>query len=194
MDAITPKVETRLLPALAAAIAEWFPELGGRAMAVAESAVTKENIPTLPLCVVAFARSVGEQSSKSRQSQFEVTDHIVIEFWLPPEMYKRANGSDAPFWSYYNYEAIRDKLLTHLITWTAPRNARIAYRALTTEADHLAVTLTFSFLAVINWATCREEPPDMLISPIRINICAPATECCVPECVDPDPCPEPCPT
>jgi len=198
MDAVTPKdelskVETRLLPALAAAIAEWFPELNGRAMAVSESAVTKENIPTLPLAVVAFVRSVGEQSSVARQSQFQITDHFVVEFWLPSEKYKRANGSDAPFWSYYNYEAIRDKLLTHMATWPAPRNARIAYRTLDTEADHLAVTMTFGFIAVVNWKACSDYPPDMIIDHIGFNLCVPESDCCVPEdCLDPDPC-DPCP-
>jgi hypothetical protein len=198
MDAITPrdalpKVETRLLPALAMAIAEWFPELGGRAMAVSESTVTKENIPTLPLVVTAFVRSVGDQSDKSRQSQFEIVDHFIVEFWLPPEKYKRANGTEAPFWSYYNYEAIRDKLLTHMATWQAPRSARIAYRTLNTEADHLAVTLTFNFIASINWKACVNSPPDWIIDGIQFNLCAPASECCVPECFDPVPCEDPCP-
>jgi len=189
MDAITlKKPETRLLPALAEAIAEWFPELGGRAMAVSEAAVTKENIPTLPLAVVAFLRSVSDQSSKSRQQQFEITDAFVIEFWLPSEKYRRANGSEAPFWSYYNYEAIRDKLLTHMATWDAPRNARIAFKTLDTEADHLAVTLTFNFTASINWKACIDAPPDMIITNLPINLCAPATECCVPECFEEDPC------
>jgi hypothetical protein len=185
MDAITPRIETRLLPALAAAIAEWFPELGGRAMAVSESAVTKENIPTLPLAVVAFVRSVGDQSQVARQSQFEIVDHFVVEFWLAPEKYQRANGSDAPFWSYYNYEAIRDKLLTHMATWQAPRSARIAYRALDIEADPLAVTVTFGFISTINWKSCVNPPPDSIIDHIGFNLCAPAYDCCVPECFDP---------
>jgi hypothetical protein len=195
MDAITPKelkVETRLLPALAADLAIWFPELGGRAMAVSESAVTKENIPTLPLVVVAFARSVGEQSAASRQSQFEIVDHFVVEFWLQAEKYKRANGTEAPFWSYYNYEAIRDKLLTHMATWQAPRSARIAFRALDIEADQFAVTLTFGFIATVNWKTCFVPPPDGIITSVDLNLCTPASECCVPECFDPLPCPPPC--
>jgi hypothetical protein len=196
MDAITPKealpkVETRLLPALAEEIAKWFPELAGRAMAVTESAVTKENIPTLPLVVVAFVRSVGEESIKSRQSQFGIQDHFIVEFWLEPEMYKRKNGTDAPFWSYYNYEAIRDKLLTHMATWQAPRSARIAFRALDIEADHLAVTLTFGFVAEINWKVCVTSPPDWIINHIGFNLCTPASECC-PDAICEDQCKDPC--
>lgn len=193
MDAITPKVDNRLLPALAEEIRNWFPELGGRAMAVSESAVTKENVPTLPLAVVAFARSLGEQSVTSRQSQFQIADHFIVEFWLKPEMYQRANGSDAPFWSYYNYEAIRDKLLTHMATWQAPRNARIAYRTLNIDADHLAVIITFGFIATINWKVCVVPPPDQLVGRIDFNLCTPASECCVPECFEPVPCEAPCP-
>ena len=200
MDAVTPKgeippvkVEERLLPALAEKIAEWFPELGGRAMAVSESAVTKENIPTLPLAVTAFVRAVGEQSQTTRQSQYEIVDHFIVEFWLPSEKYQRANGSDAPFWSYYNYEAIRDKLLTKMAAWQPPRNARIAFRALDTEADHLAVTMTFGFVAAINWRVCSVDGPDAIIDRIGFNMCAPEPDCCVPEdCFDPLTCEEPC--
>ena len=200
MDAVTPKgeippvkVEERLLPALAAKIAEWFPELGGRAMAVSESAVTKENIPTLPLAVTAFVRAVGEQSQVTRQSQYEIVDHFIVEFWLPSEKYQRANGSDAPFWSYYNYEAIRDKLLTNMAAWQPPRNARIAFRALDTEADHLAVTMTFGFVAAINWRVCSIPGPDMIINGIPVNICVPESNCCIPEdCFDPPTCEDPC--
>src|SRR4029079_15850850 len=132
----------------------------------------------LPLAVTAFVRSVGEQSQQTRPSQYEIVDHFIVEFWLPSETYQRAHGSEAPFWRYYNYEAIRDKLLTHMATWEAPRSARIAYRALDTEADPLAVTLTFGFVAAVNWRVCSVPPPDMIITEIPVNICAPALECC----------------
>jgi hypothetical protein len=192
VDAITPKVETRLLPALAAAIAEWFPELNGRAMAVSESAVTKENVPTLPLVVVAFNRSLGDQNLNSRQSQFEIEDYFVVEFWLKPERYQRANGTESPFWGYYNYEAIRDKLLTHMATWEAPRNARIAYRTMNMEADPLAVTITFGFIAAINWKACIDRPPDMIITEIPFHLCIADQSCAVDECFEPNPCEDPC--
>lgn len=191
MDAITPntpKVETRLLPALAAAIAEWFPMLNGRAMAVSEAAVTKENIPTLPLVAVALQKTVSDQSLVSRQSQYELQDHFIVDFWLVPERYQRANGTEAPFWSYYNYEAIRDKLLTHLASWQAPRNAKIAFRDMDIDADPLFVTLTFRFVASINWKACVTAPPDQIIDGIGFNLLTAAFDCCAPECVEPDPC------
>src|SRR5262245_5153811 len=152
MDAITLKTTTaRLLPSLAEAIAEWFPELNGRALAVSECTVTKENVPTLPLVMLAFVRSTATPPTHSRAEMFEMTDAFIVEFWLEPARYKKANGSQTPFWSYYDYEQIRDKLLTNLAYWEAPGGERISYRGLMLEAEEMAVTLTFSFNATFRW-------------------------------------------
>lgn len=187
MDAITPKKEQRFLPALAEAIAEWFPELGGRALAVSEVTVTKENIPTLPLVMVAFARSMSEPPYSPART-FEIYDTFVVEFWLEPARYKKANGSETPFWSYYDYEAVRDTLLGNLVYWESPGGERIRYRGLIIDADPLAVTLTFTFEACMRWCT----PPPSLegIVPIKhidFILCTPVA--CVPEtCYEEDPC------
>jgi hypothetical protein len=114
MDAKTPVVTKRFLPQLADAIAEWFPELGGRALAVSEVTITKQNVPTLPLAMVAFARGTGDQSTTSHQPIFNMEDAFVVEFWLEPARYKNRSGGETPFWSYYDYEAIRDTLLQNL--------------------------------------------------------------------------------
>lgn len=120
MDAITPKEikqDTRFLPAVAEAVGQWFPELGGRALAVSEVTITKENIPTLPLAMVAFVKSTGNQPDNSTSEMFDIVDSFVIEFWLEPARYKKANGSETPFWSFYDYDAVRDTLLSNLVRW-----------------------------------------------------------------------------
>jgi hypothetical protein len=183
MDAITPKEikqDTRFLPAVAEAVGQWFPELGGRALAVSEVTITKENIPTLPLAMVAFVRSVGNQPDNSTSEMFDIVDSFVIEFWLEPARYKKANGSETPFWSFYDYDAVRDTLLSNLVRWETPNGERIAYRGLTTEAEQLAVTLTFSFVATFRWCPSK---PAYLGEPFTVgfNLCAP------PACI-PDPC------
>lgn len=191
MDALVKK-ETRFLPALADAIAEWFPELGGRALAVSEVTVNKENIPTLPLAMVAFVRGTGDQSTGSRQTIFNLEDAFIIEFWLEPARYKKKDGSQTPFWSYYDYEAIRDTLLENMSRWEAPHGERPAYRGLNIEADELAVTLTFAFVAAMRWCTSTSVPPDGIVTGIKFNLCTDQTVC-VPDCLDDseDPC-HPC--
>ena len=186
MDAITPRTSIPLLPAIADAIAEWFPELNKRALAVSECTVTKENVPTLPLVMVAFVRSTGPQPTTGNNLNFEITDAFIIEFWLEPARYKKANGSETPFWSYYPYQEIRDKLLTNLSYWQTPNGERIAYRGLNIEAESVAVTLTFAFVAVHNW--CPSKRSLGMPFSIGFNLCAPAG-CCPDEiCKEPDPC------
>src|SRR5262245_8839046 len=119
-DIVEPaRTEQRFLPALAEAVAQWFPELGGRALAVSEVTITKENVPTLPLAMVGYAHGIitGNPPQRSSKTEYNFQDWFVIEFWLEPARYKKANGSETPFWSYYPYEAIRDTLLTNLSRW-----------------------------------------------------------------------------
>jgi hypothetical protein len=183
MDAITP-VETRFLPALAEAISEWFPELGGRSFAVSDATISKENVPTLPLVMTAFTRSRADPPAKSNYDQFEIEDAFIVEFWLEPARYKRANGTETPFWSYYNYENVRDTLLANLIRWESPGGERVAYRTMMIEADALAVTITFGFVATFRW--CSAIPVDQG-QPFTLKVgLKPDTSCCIPE--EPDPC------
>ena len=181
MDQISPRL--KLLPTLAAKIAEWFPELNGRAIAVSEAEITKENIPGLPLVMVAFAKSVSEHPTNAAHYSIQMTDTIVVEFWMEPSRYKRQNGSETPFWSYYDYESIRNILLSNIINWDGPNNERFGYRSMTIEADALAVVLTFTFAAMFGW--CADDP---VINPLdgqiidkstfNLNICAPASKEC----------------
>jgi hypothetical protein len=114
----TTVTETRFLPALALAVSEGFPELGGRSLAVSNVDITKANVPTLPLVMVAFARSESNQAVRSSHpNEYSITDFVVVDFWLEPDQYRRADGTATPFWSYYPYEEIRDRLLT--ILWIA---------------------------------------------------------------------------
>jgi len=181
MDAVVLR-ERRFLPAFAEQVALWFPELGGRAFAVSDAEITKENVPTLPLVMVAFIRSLAAPPSRSSYDQFEIADEFVVEFWLEPSRYKRANGTETPFWSYYPYEAIRDTLLENTIRWETPGGERIAYRGMAIEADSLSVTLTFSFTATFRWCA----PPKDFGDPFKVyqNICIDTTVC-IPEEVDP---------
>lgn len=183
MDAIVPKQETRFLPALAEAIAEWFPELGGRSLAVSEVTVSKENIPTLPLVMVAYVRGTGDQTTNTQQSIFNMEDAFVVEFWLEPARYKKKDGGETPFWSYYDYEAIRDTLLENMARWEAPHGERPAYRGLNIEADPLAVTLTFAFVAAMRWCPSKQVKPDGIIKDIKFNLCTDQSVC-VPDCFE----------
>jgi hypothetical protein len=189
-----PAKETvRFLPALAAQIAVWFPELGGRALAVSNAHITKVNVPTLPLVMVAFVRGTGDQAARSYSPTFDLIDHFVVEFWLEPSRYKKANGSETPFWSYYDYEAVRTKLLSNLGRWDTPDGEHIAYRYLTIGADELAVTLSFGFISTKKFCPIDDEKGEPFA--ISFDLCPPKGCCPDVECFDVkenekcDPCP-----
>lgn len=185
-----------LLPAIAKAIAGWFPELGGRSLAVSEAEITRENMPTLPLVMVALVRENADHAWTAANGKITLADDFMIEFMMKPERYKKTDGSDSPFWAYFDYEAIRDKLWTHLTEWQG--SARIEYVSMDIEADQFSVNISFRCKAHANW--CPDERPDeegdgTPIGPgtITANLCAPKQQYCGPafdlptEC---DPCKE----
>lgn len=172
-------VETRFLPALATAVSEWFPGLDGRAIAVSNIEITKENVPTLPLVLVAFARSESTQPARNHPSEFTVADFVVVDFWLEPDRIRRTDGSATPYWNYYDYEWIRDRLLTGLADWhgPGPRQERLAYRSLGIAADPFAVTLTFTFEVRFQWCPTTARQGDPFTAGFRL--CTPSS--CLPD-------------
>ncbi|KRR21357.1 hypothetical protein CQ14_06825 [Bradyrhizobium lablabi] len=196
MDARTPAQEKRFLPAAAEAIAQWFyPELENpngppRSVAVSDIDITKENIPTLPLVLVAFTQSLGHQLMRSSSSEFEITDTFVVEFWMPPQRVQHKN-KDTPYWNYYPYEYIRDTLIAGFVNWEGPRGERVAYRGLHVEADPLAARLTFTFVATFQW--CVDSLDMGTPFDVGFRLCTPAS--CIPDCTEEqevDEC-QPCP-
>jgi hypothetical protein len=193
MDAITPKTK-QFLPALAEQIALWFPELSGRALPVSEVTITKENVPTLPLVMVAFTNSMAEPPSRTQATVFDMVDTFIVEFWLQPERYKKANGAETPFWSFYPYEDIRDTLLANIAHWESPNGERISFRRLQLGADPFAVTLTFTFVAMFRW--CAPIPSHGEPFTLNYSLCTPSPydpgcDPCEPICEPVDPCEDP---
>lgn len=187
-----PEIKERLLPALADEIKKWFQDLNGRAIAVSDYDITKLNVPTLPLVAVALKRSVGDQATQNYQPTFRLTEEVLIQFWLEPMRFKRKDGSEAPFWTWYDYESVRETLISNLSRWDAPHGAHFAYRKTDIAADELAVTLTFTFLA--SYQFCAPYVDDSERFTITWNLCTPKA-CCLPDCFEPvendkcDPCP-----
>lgn len=190
MDAIVQQ-EKRLIPALANAIKEWFPELREQAFPVADATITKENIPPLPIVMVALVRSVADPPANSKPKTFDIMDRVVVEFWLQPERYKRPDDSESPFWSYYPYEEIRNTLLSNVAYWDAPGGVLLRYREMHITVDPLAVTLSFFFDATIRWCATQSD----FGQPFHIGFTLCTPKACIPDpCAkEAEECPDPCP-
>jgi hypothetical protein len=195
MDARTPVEEKRFLPAVANAIDGWFPEAGGRVVAVSDVSITRENIPELPLVLVAFKQSIGSQLEESHSELFKIVDTFLVEFWMKPERIK-AGGKETPYWSYYPYEYVRNKLINGFLDFEGPNGEHVAYRGLQVMTSPLAAHLSFTFLATYRWCTGdKQVVHDCYIEGVDFRMCTPQSCIPDPECPEQqgvDPC-HPCP-
>ena len=180
MDSVveTPEVahvETEVLPAVADALREWFPELGDRALAVTDAKITKENLPTLPIAMVAPLRQLYSHNSGGRLT---VGEEFMIEIWLAPER-EVGVGGETPFWSYYNFNALRNRLFDRFAGWRTPQNGAVVFVSLDIEVVEYAVMLSFRMRA--NYDICADapvEPPDGEPARITYSLCAPQSLKC----------------
>lgn len=163
------EITKEFLPELADLVAEWFPELGGRSVAVTEAEVTKQNRPNLPLAILALNREEGSNAPRA-PSDVTISDDFIIEFWLELKKYHHAETNhELPFWAYYPYEKIRDRLLTKMLRESLARESwGIRYISMDVAADADAVILTFRFSRNYIWCPLedgQDDPVPLLIIP-----------------------------
>lgn len=170
-----------ILPDVAAQIREWIPALGGRALAVTDALITKDNVPTLPLVMVAPLRQEFEHFGRGRMT---IDEQFMVEFWLDPAREKGAKG-ETPFWSYYEYNDLRDKLFNAFATYRGPANATFRFISMDVDANELATVLSFRMGA--RYDICEDsqwEGP----AEITFDLCAPKS--CRPfPVIEPEPVP-----
>lgn len=177
---------TETLPAVAARMREFFPELQGRALAVTEAEITKDNVPSLPLSMVAPLRQTFTQPNGGRR--LSVVEEFVIEVWLPPARIK-GNSGETPFWSYYEYNEFRNKMFTVFSTWRSPQNGTVAFIGMDVESNYLATALTFRMAATYDVCPSSEEVERCQVTghkdgepaQITFSLCQPVSECCPDE-------------
>lgn len=155
------------LPAVAERVAAWFPRLGGRAVAVTDAKITPENRPTLPFALVALNRENTENfNAKSNQGNLTLVDDFIVEFWLEVQRFDLENkkpGQEKPFWAYYPYEDIRDRLVSKMLNESKQEGRAdwgIAYTSMDIDADPQAVVLTFRFSRTYIWCPLDETDED----------------------------------
>lgn len=177
--------EESTLPALAIAISAWFPELRGRVLPVADTDVTAETMPELPICLMALVREgVGPRNTARTP---HIIEEYVVDFWFKPSRYTNPqDGTDTPFWGYYDYDKIRNKLIANLNAWQTPRCGRLSYRGLDVDVNQYAVMLTFRFATDYFLSDVVDsDPPDGQPVLITSSICAPTAMYC-PEDAPPE--------
>lgn len=182
------------LPALAKAIAEWFPELEGRSIAVSEVEPfsDKTNVPTLPLAVVALVTENNTEAGGNGSTRVKLADDILVQFIHEPVKYSRDNGATTPFFAFYDYEAVRDRVLQGIRNWRTPRDGGLSYRSLDLDVDEFAVYIAIRLRTEENWCPPKKDaaPCDMP-NPAPVIHITPRMYQAAGRCTDVEPCPTP---
>lgn len=176
------------IPALAAEIARRFPELGGRSIAVSEvdPFADQSNTSQLPIAVVSLGREDGQQGKHG--GAITLTDNIVVHFIYEPSKYKNKEFNDTPFFSFYNYQPIRDELLSMIKAWSTPEGGVLTYQSMSVSSDEGAVYMTFNFATTFKWCDPAEADPAFVVDGVVKRIVQPTSKCCEPEETATDPC------
>lgn len=150
-----------MIPALAKAVADAFPELGGRCLPVTEVQQfnADSNVPTLPIAIVALG---GERGSGGNNSVINIGSEVIIEFILKPTKYQKGN-KDTPFFAYYDYEPTRNGLLALMQSWRSPGCGGAAYQSMNIESDEFAVYLSFTFVVTEQWSGPEQSPDGTVV-------------------------------
>lgn len=163
------EVKQEFLPQVAGWVADWFPDLGGRSVAVSDGDITKENRPTLPFALVALNRedtSPRTSSSRSGDGNIEIVQDFIVEMWFKVARFsvdkvQHPAGVEAPFWAYYPTEAIRNRLVSRMYReFSRDENkslGSISYTSMDIAADPQAVVLTFRFSRTYIWCPLDDD-------------------------------------
>jgi hypothetical protein len=176
------KHDPETLPAFAVALREWMPQLGDRAIAVSDGDVTSENVPTLPLAIVAPLR----QNFTHVGQRVTVEEIFTAELWLEPAREKSKEG-ESPFWSYYPFNRLRNQLFNKLSTWRSPQNGTVALNYMDFESSSLATVVAFRLTATYD--ICRDDDEWEAPAEIVFDLCPPKSPVCKPgQAEEKDPC------
>ena len=177
------EVEQEFLPKVATWVADWFPDLNGRSVAVTDGDITKANRPTLPFALVALNRedaSPATSSSQSGDGNIQINEDFIIELWFAVERFTLegatgATGVEKPFWAYYPTESIRNHLLSKMYRAFSDEANKslgsISYTSMDIAADPQAVVLTFRFLRTYIWCPLNDAEDEEVPFTLSFTAC-----------------------
>lgn len=151
------------LPALAAAIGQEFTGFKGRALPVLRTKPDRQNMPALPLALVALEHLTSTSSGKTNSYPY-ITETICVEFWLPPDRYPLADGKPSALWAFHDYQPMLDAMIAFAREWVSPWRSRLAVVGFTPDVDEFAVYYTFKLTHEYKWCPPEHAEPYALAS------------------------------
>jgi len=174
----------KLLPEIAKAVAAAIPELEGRAVAVSEVQpfASKLTVPTLPIATVGLINERASQS-KTGGGRIRLESDIAIFLFLEPVKYTLKNGADSAFFAYYDYEDIRDRILSYIRN-KATIGANLSYNGLAVNSDEFAVYIELRFTAT-DYQWCDPYKAESFEQTVGVRLLEPTAGCCDTTCTKP---------
>lgn len=171
---VKPVEVVETLPAVAALLREWLPEMKGKVVAITEAEVTKDNVPELPIGLVYPLRQ--DFTQRNNGTSVTVEEEFVVEIWLEPAREKTKHG-ESPFWSYYEYNTFRNKMFARFAGTRTPQNGAYTFISMDVESNFLATVIAFRMKAT--YELCVE--PDEWEEPVEatFSLCQPASSGCL---------------
>lgn len=140
---------------LCRALVEDFPEYNSRVIAVSEADVQEDNIPSEPLIMVSCVNVLFSGGDVKTNQEVEVTENLVIEFWDKTEQVKNRNKQDTPFWAFYDYDDILERMAVFGNEFRSPRKNRIKLQRMDIDSSKAALVLAFTAQHV--FVACRDR-------------------------------------
>jgi hypothetical protein len=138
-------VEKRSIPSFATAIRAHFPELERRAFAVSFVDFKQFRPGILPVALVCLGESGGGAQDAYRGGVIKKADGIVVHYVSKLVKYKGADGTETPYFAYYDYEALELRMIDCAKAWKSPRGGLMEYRGVEPDPGEADVTLNFKF-------------------------------------------------
>jgi hypothetical protein len=175
-------IEKRSIPSFAAAIRSSFIELDRRAFAVSFVDFKQFKPSAMPIALVCMGENGGHSHDAYRgPSAIKKADDIVVHYVSKLVKYKSAEGTDTPYFAYYDYEALELRMIKCAKNWVSPRGGLLEYKGVDPDPGEADVTLNFKFVHHYEINDCEyntSEPQSHILSSLDF---APkkTPECCV---------------
>lgn len=131
-----------------------FPEIEGRAIPVTGVEDDKAGTDATPKPFVLVGLRQGDTSGPAtigQNSTINLRDDFIVEFNFKKERYRNGKGAETPFFSYYDYESIRDRLFNAIVDFSGEYGITFEFVTLDISTEGDTVYIEFRFRQNYEW-------------------------------------------
>lgn len=151
-----------------------FPELEGRAIPVTGVDDDKEGTDATKLPFVLIGLRKGDTSGPAElgtKTAINLRDDFIVEFNLEKTRYRNLKGGETPFFSYYDYESVRDRLFNAIIQFSGEHGITFEFVSLDISTEGDVVYIEFRFRQNYEWCeTVRKADTVIEAGSFSINL------------------------